>query len=463
MSRLVRVLVFATLFSVVAGVAVADDTEDLRSQLEDTQQLQERRASELEEVRQQAGTARERLERAEQALETAQDELAQRREDLRAARAELAEARELAEQAREELREVRKRLAETEAELDLKQIQLDNRVRAAFKYGQVSFAEAFVGTRDMSDFLNSTTYVGHVMANDRDLVEAVVGLLGQVEAQRAEAQVARTTSEREAQRAAAAATEVEQATRDQRRLTDQVAQRRVAHAEALEELQQDAAAISEHLDDLGQSEDRVRSQIAEAERRAEERLAEERRRQQEAAAEAERAAERARQERERQAAESAPSPGTDSPSSGGGTTSPAPAPQPSPPPVSNNGWLRPTGGHVSSGYGYRTHPVHGGQRLHAGVDLASPSGTPIRASRDGIVSFVGWMNGYGNTVMVSHGEGMVTLYAHLSSYAVSRDAYVAQGQTVGGVGMTGTATGPHLHFEVRVNGNPQNPCIYISC
>ena len=111
----------------------------------------------------------------------------------------------------------------------------------------------------------------------------------------------------------------------------------------------------------------------------------------------------------------------------------------------------------------RTHPVHGGQRLHAGVDLASPTGTPVQASRDGIVSFVGWMSGYGNTVMVSHGDGHVTLYAHLSSYGVSYDDYVPQGAVLGGVGMSGTATGPHLHFEVRVGGQPQNPCGYIPC
>jgi murein DD-endopeptidase MepM/ murein hydrolase activator NlpD len=87
----------------------------------------------------------------------------------------------------------------------------------------------------------------------------------------------------------------------------------------------------------------------------------------------------------------------------------------------------------------------------------------VRARRDGVVSFVGWMSGYGNTVMVSHGDGHVTLYAHMSSYSVSRDAYVQQGQTLGGVGMTGTATGPHVHFEVRVGGSPRNPCGYISC
>lgn len=443
MFRFARAVALAALLSMGATVAVADDTDELRSELSENQQKQQQREQQLQEVEQQAATARERLQTAEAQLEEAQAALEQRREDVRAARAELAEARDLAQQARQELREVSGRLEATELELVGKQDQLDNRVRAAFKYGQVSFAEAFVGVRDITDFVNSTTYVGHVMANDKDLVEAVAELVATVERQRSDAQRARVASEREADRAARATAEVEAAEADQRVLTQQVAERRVAHREALEALQQDAAAISEHLDDLQRSEDQVRSQIAEAERRAQQRLEAERERQRQQA-EAER--------RRREAEEAARSPGSD------GSTSPSPTPPPA-----SNGWLRPTDGRMSSAYGYRTHPVHGSQRLHAGVDLASPNGTAVRASREGIVSFVGWMSGYGNTVMVSHGDGLVTLYAHMSSYGVSYDDYVAQGTTVGGVGMTGTATGPHVHFEVRVGGAPQDPCGYIRC
>lgn len=447
MSRFVRVLALAAALSLLAGVAVADDTADLRSELGENRTRQQQREQELAEVEEQAGDVRARLATAQERLDSALAQLAQREQELAAAQAELDEARGLATEARAALLEAQRRLEAAQAELALMQGRLDDRVRAAFKYGQVSFAEAFVGTRDIADFLNSTTYVGHVMASDRELVEGVSALLDEVERQRGEAHAARVASEREAQRAEAAAAEVEVATRDQQRLTGQVAQRRAAHASALEELEQDAAVISEHLDDLQRSEDQVRSQIAAAEREAQERLEAERQR-------------RAREQRERELAQQPP--GDDGDSGGGGGDEGDSAPD-EPPPSLNDGWLRPTDGRVTSGYGYRTHPVHGGQRLHAGVDLASSSGTPVRASRDGIVSFVGWMSGYGNTVMVSHGDGLVTLYAHLSSYSVSRDAYVPQGQTVGGVGMTGTATGPHVHFEVRTGGSPQNPCGYVSC
>ena len=448
-SRPVRIVALAALLSLGATVAVADDTGQLRSELAENRQEQQERERELERVQEQAGDARQRLQVAERQLEEAQAALAEREEDLRRARAELEDARELAQQARRELQEVGEQLAVTETELSDKQGRLDARVRAAFKYGQVSFAEAFVGVRDISDFLNSTTYVGHVMANDKDLVDTVAGLVAEVEAQRVEAQAARVASEREAARAARATAEVEQAEADQRTLTEQVAARRAEHQTALEALQQDAAAISEHLDALQGSEDQVRARIEEVERRAQQRLEEERQRRA-----ADEAARRLAQERARQDAGTGGGAGQD--------TDAPPLPDTQPPP-SANGWLRPTDGRTTSGYGYRTHPVLGGERLHAGVDLASPTGTPVRTARDGIVSFVGWMSGYGNTVMVSHGDGHVTLYAHLSSYAVSDDDYVVQGASVGGVGMSGTATGPHLHFEVRVGGRPQNPCGYIAC
>ena len=452
-SRFVRAGALAVLLLLGATVAVADDTDGLRSQLSEVQSEQAEREAELAQVQEQAADARGRLEVAEAELAESRAALSEVREELDEARAELAEARALAQEARAALREITDELEVTEGELLATQLQLDNRVRAAFKYGQVSFAEAFVGVRDITDFLNSTTYVSHVMANDKDLVDAVAALVAEVESQRAEAQAARVTSEREAARAERAAAQVERAESQQAALTEQVAERRAAQQDALAALQEDAAAISEHLDDLERSEDQVRSQIADAERRAQQRLEAERQRR-EAERQAQLADEAARNEPSGgEGATEGTSP--DDPESGGPTGPP--------PPATSDGWLRPSDGRLTSGYGYRTHPVHGGQRLHAGVDLASPTGSPVRASRDGIVSFVGWMSGYGNTVMVSHGDGLVTLYAHLSSYGVSYDDFVLQGDTVGGVGMTGTATGPHLHFEVRVGGSPQNPCGYIPC
>lgn len=106
-------------------------------------------------------------------------------------------------------------------------------------------------------------------------------------------------------------------------------------------------------------------------------------------------------------------------------------------------------GHVSSAYGPRTDPVHGGHGFHQGVDIAAPEGAPIRAARDGVVVFAGERAGYGRMVEIDHGDGMRTRYAHASTLLVSAGARVQAGAPIAAVGETGRATGPHLHFEVR--------------
>ena len=121
----------------------------------------------------------------------------------------------------------------------------------------------------------------------------------------------------------------------------------------------------------------------------------------------------------------------------------------------------PIGGPVTSGFGWRTHPITGSSRFHAGIDIGAGSGTPIGAADSGTVIISGWQGGYGNTVVIDHGGGLTTLYAHQSSIAVGNGASVAKGGLVGFVGSTGFSTGPHLHFETRVSGNPVNPMQYL--
>lgn len=115
------------------------------------------------------------------------------------------------------------------------------------------------------------------------------------------------------------------------------------------------------------------------------------------------------------------------------------------------GCIWPTRGSVTSEFGSRW------GRLHAGIDVAAPSGTPIKASKSGTVIFAGTMDGYGNTVIIDHGGGLTTLYGHQSRIASSDGEKVSQGDTIGYVGNTGRSTGPHLHFETRYSGSPRNP------
>jgi murein DD-endopeptidase MepM/ murein hydrolase activator NlpD len=116
---------------------------------------------------------------------------------------------------------------------------------------------------------------------------------------------------------------------------------------------------------------------------------------------------------------------------------------------------------ISSTYGYRVHPIFGDRRLHTGLDFRAASGTPIMAAAPGEVVFAGTRGGYGNCVIVDHGGGVATLYAHQSAIRVSTGQQVARGEVIGSAGSTGYATGPHLHFEVRVNGAPVDPMPYL--
>ena len=130
-------------------------------------------------------------------------------------------------------------------------------------------------------------------------------------------------------------------------------------------------------------------------------------------------------------------------------------------PSNSGGMIWPVSGPITSPFGWRTHPIFGNQRFHSGLDIGADYGVPIHAAKAGTVSHAGWIGGYGNTVMIEHGDGIVTLYGHNQSLNVSVGQQVSQGQVIAYCGSTGNSTGPHCHFEVRLNGEPVSPYNYL--
>lgn len=129
------------------------------------------------------------------------------------------------------------------------------------------------------------------------------------------------------------------------------------------------------------------------------------------------------------------------------------------------GFIKPIAGPITSNYGWRVHPIFKSRTFHSGIDIGGANNGAVQASNSGKVIYAGWYGGYGKVVIIDHGiyngDKITTLYAHLNTWTVNVGQYVSRGQTVGREGTTGYSTGPHLHFEVRVNGQTRNPLSYI--
>jgi murein DD-endopeptidase MepM/ murein hydrolase activator NlpD len=379
---------------------------ELQRQLDEARAERATTSRALRDARNRTDSARTRFAAAQREFDAAQAALREVDGQLDAAQTRLEAALERAALARVELDRVLADIDLAQGVFDERRARFESRVRAAFKYGNLSLTDVFSNVRDINDLMTTGTYVSAIVQNDRSLVDEMTELLEELSEARAQAVELRVRADQEREAAGLAEQEIARRLEEQRQITAEVNRTRTELAISLRALQADADALEEHLKALEASQQQIERQLRAAQ-----------------------AAERA--------------------GLAVGET--------------GSGWLKPTNGWLSSGFGNRLHPILGTVRLHAGVDLAAPTGTPIVASRGGNVTFVGWMSGYGQTVMVYHGDGVATLYAHMSAFSVSQGSYVAQGGQLGAVGMTGTATGPHLHFEIRINGVPQNPCGYITC
>lgn len=276
------------------------------------------------------------------------------------------------------------------------------RISAVYRQGDMFYVELLLGSRSVTDLLNRTAFVQQVILSNQRITK-------DLRIRRAELENARIALERATQ--ALAARRAEQVTEENRLRTLQS-----GRADALRDQETAQSAKRSLLAETKANVARLR-----------------------AAADAE----------EAEAAQIAADLRGDGSSRGHGKL------------AGTMTW--PTPGHteISSGYGWRMHPILHKRLFHRGVDIAAPHGARIVAAASGTVIFAGDRGGYGNVTMIDHGDGLVTVYAHQSSIGVSEGQRVRGGQAIGRVGSTGNSTGPHLHFEVRVNGSTVNPLNYL--
>ena len=309
------------------------------------------------------------------------------------------------------------KLAEIEDEYQAKHGKLEKRVRDIYINGQISYLDVMFGAEDFGDFLTRMDLLKRVMEQDSALVNAVLDY-------RNEIQAIGVQLEEDRQVQAEQAIIAEDA--------KNIKLEKVAEQQALiDMMENDKEIYNRQYDEMMAASNQVAQLIQESRYRA---AAEEARRQQEAARQAQT--------------------GSYESSDDGSYQAYIPA-------TNSGAMIWPISGPITSEFGWRNHPIFGGQRFHSGLDIGGDYGLPIHAAQSGVVSHAGWIGGYGNTVMIDHGGGIVTLYGHNESLAVDVGQYVNQGDVIAYCGSTGNSTGPHCHFEVRLDGEPVSPYNYL--
>lgn len=459
---------------VPAGTAVQAATmEELKAEQAELQTEKENIQAELDRLEQEELTALDRKVLIDQKM------------DLTAEQIELVDGQiaEIEEKVSEKEAEVENCLAEEEAQLELYKI----RIRAMEEGGAVTYYQVLFGATGFADLLGRIDVIREVMNCDEQLYDRMVAAREESEAAKARLQAEQVQLE---------------ATREEYLALQAEQEEQLAEANALiTEIEDNLDLYNAYADEISSEEDRVQAEIdalvAEMERiAAEKRAAEEARRraEEEARRQAEEEARRQAEEEARLAAEAAQEteqPTAEEPEesedpaeeeapqqteeesgeSGEAdepeeTEEPAEEETPSEPEPAQTGYngsfIWPcNSSFITSEYGYREHPIFGDTRFHSGIDIGISYGSSIFAAASGTVITSTYSEGYGNYVVLYHDDSTTTLYAHMSERLCSVGDYVSQGSVIGLVGSTGYSTGPHLHFEVRINGGTDNPLSYL--
>lgn len=305
------------------------------------------------------------------------------------------------------------KLLETQRDYEKKHKVLEKRVRDIYINGQISYVDVLFGAQDFSDFLTRMDLLKRVIAQDSDLVGAVLEYKNEIIEIGKQLEADKKIQEELAEKAEFAKNIKLEKVARQQALIDRMNNDKEVYDRQYDEMMAASAQVTKLIEQK-----RYQAQVAAME------------------------AERARQAQQN-SSQYRDGSGQVVETYGGG------------------GMIWPVSGEVTSPFGWRTHPIFGSSRFHSGLDIGADYGVPIVAAQGGVVIEAGWIGGYGNTVMIDHGGGIVTLYGHNQSLAVDVGQSVGQGQVIAYCGSTGNSTGPHCHFEVRLNGEPVSPYNYL--
>jgi murein DD-endopeptidase MepM/ murein hydrolase activator NlpD len=401
MDRIRRTLVALTgALALLGSAGPAAYSEPSEDRLEEIQRELETKEDRLDAAQAESRGVRDQLAAAQERRETLTAEVRTLQGRLAGAEVDLAAVEAELEIAQDELRRWTEELRRARADLAAQQDDLNERAATAYKLGPAAYLDVVLGSSDLGAVAERSAYVERVLTVESDVLEGV--------------RVARTLVADRQDLVATYEQRVDQRVEQVRERTEEIAALEAEQQSLLNQVDLEAEFHAESLDSLGEARERYEQAVAELE------------------------------------AESARLRGViqGSGSAGSGQY--------------DGELFWPTNGPIVSGFGYRTHPVYGTTRFHAGVDIDGSCGQPIYAAENGEVISAGYNGGYGNATVIDHGNGLSTLYAHQSSIGASSGQSVTRGRQIGLVGTTGLSTGCHLHFEVRVNGEPVDPVPYLT-
>ena len=375
----------------------------LITEADETEELEKKKAA----IDSKADKAKQKSDELWEKIESVSEQKRYLDEEADAAIADYEEKQAALDETLARIAENETKLQAIEKEYDKKHGKLMVRVRDIYVNGQISYLDVLFGSNDFADFFTRMDLLKRVIKQDYDLVQIVLKQQEEIKAVRKQLEADREVQTKLAERAEEA---------------KEIKLEKVAKKQALiDKMQNDKVVYDRQYDEMMAASEQVAKLIQQSKYKP------------------------------------PPPPPPSSSSNSSSNDVEVYNAQPS----SSGGMIWPISGPITSPFGWRTHPIFGSQRFHSGLDIGGDYGMEIHAAKAGVVSHAGWIGGYGNTVMIDHGGGIVTLYGHNQSLNVSVGQNVSQGQVIAFCGSTGNSTGPHCHFEVRLNGEPVSPYNYL--